>query len=119
MNNASTISTAAGDLRDGESISEAVVEAVADEKGVSPTDLRPPLYAVVDPDALDELVASMNRMPDDSPGRVTFPYCEYEVSVAADGGVSVAETRSRDSRETTGVRRTSGEKRTRDDGTSR
>lgn len=75
-------------------VDEAVVEAVAAVKGVSPTDLHPPLYAVVDPDALDELVSSLYCCPDESTGHVTFPYGGYEVTVSADG-VSVAEAESK------------------------
>lgn len=91
MNNVTNTSNAADTLGKGENISQAVVQAVADAEGVSTTDLRPPLYAVVDPDALDELVISMARWSDGSAGRVTFSYCGYEVSVSVDGEVSLAE----------------------------
>lgn len=40
-----------------ESISAAVVEAVATRKGVDPTEL-PPLHDAIDPDALESVVAT-------------------------------------------------------------
>lgn len=91
VNDTSITTNATSALHEPTTASEAVVDAVADEKGVSPTDVRPPLYAVIDPDALDEIVSSMNRFSDDSPGHVTFSYAGYEVTVSADGDVSLAE----------------------------
>jgi hypothetical protein len=74
-----------------EPASEAVVEAVADEEGISPIDVRPPLYAAIDPDALDELASRMSRRSDDSPGRIVFAYAGYEVTVRGDGEISLAD----------------------------
>lgn len=71
-------------------ISEKLFEAVADYEGVDPVDLTPPLYEVVDPDALDQIFATTpttGRME----GRVTFSYNGYEVTVCGDGDVSVEE----------------------------
>lgn len=75
---------------DDENVSEAVVAAVADAKGVSPVDVTPPLYDAVDPDALEAIVASMTCRPDGSTGRVEFSYGGYAVTVTCDGQVSVA-----------------------------
>ena len=74
-----------------EPASEAVVEAVADEEGVSPVDVRPPLYAAIDPDALDELASRMSRRSDDSTGRIVFAYAGYEVTVHGGGEVTLAD----------------------------
>ena len=70
------------------SCSKAVVEAVAEAEGVNPVELSPPLYEVVDPDALDDLFAptTVNGRMD---GEVRFSYVGYEVTVAGDGYVSV------------------------------
>lgn len=73
-------------LRDA-SPSEAVVEAVAEAKGVSPLALEQPLYEVVDPDALDALFAG-------SGGTVAclrFTYQGYAVEIAGDGEISLVE----------------------------
>ena len=63
-----------------DSISERVVDAVADHDGVSPLDISPPLFDAIDPDALDRLFAD---------GRtgvtVAFSYAGYRVTVR-DGG---------------------------------
>lgn len=64
---------------------EAIVEAVADREGCEATELDPPLYGVIDPDALERLFEPADR-PE---GRVTFPYNGYRVVVTADGDVAV------------------------------
>lgn len=70
-----------------ESGTEAVVSAVAEAAGVAPTDL-PPIFTVIDPDALDTLL-------DQDVGvemlRLSFSYADYEV-VIWDGTVTVHRT---------------------------
>lgn len=68
-----------------ETVTEAVVEAVADEEGVSPLQLEP-LANVVDPDALNTLYA-------DDRHRVTleFAYQGYRVRVDTDGRLTLHE----------------------------
>lgn len=61
-----------------------VVETVAKAEDVDPLELTPPLYEVIDPDALESLFAN-NRVL----GKVIFNYAGYEVSVFSDGDVSV------------------------------
>ncbi|UPV99123.1 hypothetical protein M0R88_11360 [Halorussus gelatinilyticus] len=71
-------------------ISQSVVEAVAEAEDVDPMELSPPLYEVIDPDALDQVFAASptnGRMD----GQVTFTYNGYEVTVSGDGYVSVEE----------------------------
>lgn len=46
-------------------------------------DELPPLYWSIDPDALDALVGSMED------GAVEFEYADHEVTVVADGSVTV------------------------------
>lgn len=62
--------------------SEAVVATVADRAGTEPIAL-PPLYDSIDPDALDAIFR------DDHPGRVTFSYAGYEVTVCGRDQVTV------------------------------
>ncbi len=59
-----------------QTIGEAVVEAVAAEEGVTPSQLSKPLYSVVDSDALDSLFRSTS-------GSITFRYYGYEITVDA------------------------------------
>ncbi|WP_312909139.1 HalOD1 output domain-containing protein [Natronosalvus caseinilyticus] len=68
-------------------LSNAVIEAVAKEMDVHPTELPEKLHDVIDPDSLDSLFASRNP----TGGTVTFTYCGYEVTVTADGDVSLEE----------------------------
>ncbi|WP_226023813.1 HalOD1 output domain-containing protein [Halomicrobium salinisoli] len=63
-----------------------ILEALADEAGVDPVELSPPLADVVDPDALDAL---LERADPDAEVAVRFEYQEYEVVARADGGVDV------------------------------
>jgi hypothetical protein len=71
----------------GERFSTAVVEAVAQRVGAEPADLDPPLFAAVDPDALDEVLASMESVGPG--GSVSFHYRGFEVTVHADGDVDL------------------------------
>lgn len=61
-----------------------VVTAIADQEGIDPTDLDPPLYEVVDPEALNRLFA-------DTTGRVSFEYHGYLVTVDAEGSVTLTD----------------------------
>jgi hypothetical protein len=59
-----------------------IVSVLADQKGVPPEELEPPLGEVVDPDSL----ATVFR---DTSGYVTFDYDGYTVTVGDDGTVTV------------------------------
>lgn len=72
----------------GISNSQSVVEAVAEAKGVDPMELSPPLYDVIDPEALDQVFAPTS-MEGRMEGQVTFSYNGYEVTVFGDGSVAV------------------------------
>lgn len=63
--------------------SRAVVEALAEQEGVEPRALDPPLYEVVNPDALDTLFWT----DEGAPGAVTFMYNGYRVVVDSAGTV--------------------------------
>lgn len=89
MNSELPSTTVTLDSIDTERVCVAVVNAVADAKGVSPVDVSPPLYDAIDLDGLEAFVASMTRGPGESAGRVEFSYSGYEVTVAGDGLVSV------------------------------
>mgnify|MGYP006294201653 CR=1 FL=1 len=62
------------DFEDNRSASEAVLYEVAEQEDVQPEDLNPPLFEVVDPDALDALFKG-------DTGRVSFEYHGYAVTV--------------------------------------
>lgn len=65
-----------------QSTSEAVLYAVAEKEDVEPEDLNPPLFEVVDPDALDRLFKSES-------GPVSFEYHGYSVTADYSGNVSL------------------------------
>lgn len=66
-----------------EQVSAVVVKRVAAFKGTEPVDLEP-LYAVINPDALNQLFTDRHGS-----GRISFMYCDCEVIVEADGQVLV------------------------------
>lgn len=69
-----------------ESIIEWVLQTVAAYENVPTTEL-PPLFEVVDPDALSAVFASPPGGPSRDGGAVIFPYAGYELTVSADGSV--------------------------------
>jgi len=67
-----------------------VVEKVAEVEGVDPLELTPPLFEVIDPDALGQIFATAptaGRMDI----QVSFHHNGYDVTVCGDGDVSVEE----------------------------
>jgi len=65
-------------------VSERVIQAIADREGVSPLDISPPLFDAIDPDALDRLYGNGR-----SGTSVAFEYSGYRVSVRPDGRVEL------------------------------
>ena len=61
-----------------------VITTVAEEKDVDPLELTPPLYEVIDPDALESLFGNDRTL-----GKLIFNYSGCEVSVFSDGYISV------------------------------
>lgn len=83
-----TIADPREDPLDGESLSTAVVQTLADAEGVDPLELDP-LYNTLDPDALDKLFSSTG---DSEPqGSVRFTTNGYEVTVTSTGRVHLSE----------------------------
>ncbi|WP_435159530.1 HalOD1 output domain-containing protein [Haladaptatus sp. DFWS20] len=62
------------------STSDAVVKAVAEEKGCEPTRLTPPLYDVIDPDALDMMYRRASP-------QTVFEFAGYEVTIQPDKSI--------------------------------
>jgi hypothetical protein len=71
-----------------ESVTEAVVTGVAEAEGVSPQEVDPPLYSVIDADALERFVASIDGSDAEDAG-VSFEYAGHEVTVSGTGEVRV------------------------------
>lgn len=76
-----------------DSASYRVIEAVAEKEGVSPTDLTPPLFDVIDPEALDALVRK-DTIPNTSEVTVEFTYNGHRVTATSTGEVTVGRDRS-------------------------
>lgn len=69
----------------GATASETVLDAVAATERTSPSDIVPPLYSVVDPEALDALVESLEGRT----GWIEFVYREHLVTVDGSGVISI------------------------------
>jgi hypothetical protein len=76
-------------VSNGERLSIAVIEAVAEFEGTNPTDVRPPLYDIVDPDALDALFGPTRRDALRADGHVVFDYRDHEITVHSDGRIEI------------------------------
>lgn len=81
-----SLSDTRGVQRANKPIVEAVVRAVATVEGVDPVDLSDPVFAFIDPDALDAVVTSAGGASDLT---VSFQAWEHEIVVTGDGAVLV------------------------------
>ena len=69
------------------SIAVLILEAITAREEINPEDC-PPLYDVIDPDALDNLFTP-TQAGSERHGKVTFQYCGYRVTVAGDRTISL------------------------------
>lgn len=67
--------------------SSKLLEAVAQREGISRQSL-PPLYETIDPVVLDRFVATVE---DDDAAILRFSYAGYEITLTADGELTVTE----------------------------
>lgn len=65
-------------------VSERVIQAVADREEVSPLDISPPLFDAIDPDALDRLYGDGRAAT-----AVDFEFADYHVTVGTAGRVEL------------------------------
>ncbi len=84
-------------LQDSERPSTAVINAIADHEGVSPDEMRPQLYDVVDPDALDSLFQPQVDGSFRGDGRAVFTYRGYRITYESDGWIHINDDQSADS----------------------
>ncbi|WP_458191143.1 HalOD1 output domain-containing protein [Haladaptatus sp. NG-WS-4] len=69
------------------SIAFLILEAITAREEINPDDC-PPLYDVIDPDALDNLFTP-TQTGSERHGKVIFQYCGYRVTVAGDRTISL------------------------------
>lgn len=70
-----------------ERVSEKVLATVAARKNTEQRELQPPLYEVIDPDALDSLFTPRADGSVRTRGEVRFTYSGYEIRIASNGDV--------------------------------
>lgn len=85
------ITTPSSDEQSNEKPSRTIINQIADLEGTSPTELTPPLYSVVDPDALDSLFHSSTSDKSETSGQVRFRYNGYVVCVQSNDEISIVE----------------------------
>lgn len=63
------------------SLTERIIDAIADHEDVDPLDITPPLYEVIDLDAAETLHTHPPTESTREGVRLTFQYNEYEITV--------------------------------------
>ncbi|QLK27871.2 hypothetical protein HYG81_13425 [Natrinema zhouii] len=76
------------DVTETRQVTTQIVEAVAARKGVDPLNVRPPLYDVVNPEALEALFAPTAAGAERA-GRIEFTYADCRITVVAAETVSI------------------------------
>lgn len=76
-----------GSSEDSPSLAESILLEVSERTGVPPAEVNPPLYDVIDPDALEKLFRG-------NTGRVSFEYHGVLVTVDHAGTVTIQPTES-------------------------
>ncbi|WP_227354345.1 HalOD1 output domain-containing protein [Haladaptatus salinisoli] len=74
-----------------ERLSLRVVHAIAEYEETDPTEIRPVLYDIIDPDALDSLFEDTQNGTARASGHVAFGYGRHEVTVYSDGRIELVE----------------------------
>lgn len=77
------------DTNSAEKPIKTIVDLIADLEGVDPVELSPPLYSVIDPDALDSLFDSSTSDNSQTPVQVCFQYSGYEVRIQSNGEIAI------------------------------
>lgn len=67
-----------------QTMSKAILTAVAEREGIDVCNLQTPLFDSIDPDALDALFRN-------SAGQITFEYNDYLITVDTDRNVALSE----------------------------
>lgn len=75
------------DSEDSRSLGEAILLEISEQTGVPPAEMNPPLFDVIDPDALETLFRG-------NTGHVSFEYHGFLVTVDHTGTVTVQPTES-------------------------
>ncbi|QZP39566.1 HalOD1 output domain-containing protein [Halobaculum magnesiiphilum] len=66
-----------------------IVQKVADKEDMHPTELDCTLGDVVDPDALNQLIESLEENDENSNAVLRFGFCGYTVSVSPAGNIEI------------------------------
>lgn len=69
-----------------EPVTAAVITAIAEHEEIDPVELEPPLFEAIDVDALNEL------FPHGSEGTIQFLYRGHQITVSADGEVTIEDS---------------------------
>lgn len=71
--------------------SQTIVKLIADLEGTPPTELSPPLYSAIDPEALDSLFHPPTTTESQTRGHVCFSYLGYEIRVEETGEIEITD----------------------------
>ena len=73
------------------SVSEKVLERVAEARDTEPSKLDEPLFAAVNPDSLNNIFSSRKSGPTRNEGKIRFIYYGFTVIVTAQGEIELGE----------------------------
>lgn len=71
------------------SLTEVIVQQIADLEGVEPLDLETPLYDAVDPEAVESLLTDATTGERREHIRVKFQYYGYDIIVDGEGEIAI------------------------------
>ena len=78
-----------GNVSVSKSVSEKVLEVIAEAEDIDASEIEEPLYEAVNPDGLDAIFKSKDSDATRNQGKVQFPYYGYKVTVTAQGNVKL------------------------------
>lgn len=85
----------------GRSVSQLVIERVSEREGINPAEIEPPLYDVIDPDALDSIFVTPSKSTQKR--RVDFAYRDYWITVEGADEVTIRVSQQTDSNNAMGA----------------
>lgn len=74
---------------DSDSLTQEIVQKIADLEGVEPLDLETPLYEAIDPEALEALLTDTITGERRDNVSVEFQYYGYDIVVDSDGEIAI------------------------------
>jgi hypothetical protein len=76
-------------MSSGAELSARIPQQIADKQNVDPTELTPRLYDVIDLDALEHAISTVDTSRQSTPATFTFQYDDLSITVEATADVDI------------------------------